>query len=237
MTRQALLGSVAVDFFLHAFGASNIECEVRIQLFFRGDGADVGGGRCSHGVITWWDHIDGQWLGMFNASLSPCMPALRNLTMLLTITLTCFLLFDSHNPAWPASILLKLQDLLSPALHCLSLPSCICFPLCNNFFVFHDTPRGAGLYLHTLLLGLLSKYFRGGLTCMLLSSKVECDPGPPVMPSQDMEFWVANLVPVRLLCAVLWPNCIDHNEELQNCGGMQDHRTYVSLEYMSAIVL
>ena len=133
---------------------------------------------------------------MFDASLGPCTPALRNLTMLLTITHTCFLLFDSHNPTQPASILLKLQDLLSPALCCLSLPSCVCFPLCNDFFVFHDTPRGAGLYLCTLLLGLLSKYFRGGLTCMLLSSKVECDPGPPVMPSQDMEFRVANPAPV-----------------------------------------
>ena len=162
---------------------------------------------------------------------------LRNLTMLLMITLTCFLLFDSHNPTQPASILLKLQDLLSPALCCLSLPSCVCFPLCNDFFVFHDTPRGAGLYLHMLLLGLLSKYFRGGLTCMLLSSKVECDPGPPVMPSQGMEFRVANPVPVWPLCAVLWPNCINCNEELQNCGGMWDHRTYVSLEYMSTIVL
>ena len=72
---------------------------------------------------------------------------------------------------------------------------------------------------------------------MLLCSKVECDPGPPIMPSQDMEFQVANLVPVQPLCAVLWPNCVDRNEELWNCGSMWDHRMYVSLEYMSAIVL
>ena len=104
MIHQALLGLVAIDVFVHAFGAFNIKCKVCTWLFFGGDGADIGGGRCSHGVITWWDHIDGQWLGMFDASSGPCMPVLCNLTMLLTITLTCFLLFDSHNPARPASI-------------------------------------------------------------------------------------------------------------------------------------